>query len=123
MGNRAAIGFRANQFVDNTLFLYIHWAPADDLTLLLAEAVKHTSNRWDDPAYATRMAITHLIGDQYDSEHGYGLTINSVPDLDIPVIPVIYWGEQIVRLHDRDLRYIADSQDSFEAILRHANML
>jgi hypothetical protein len=46
-----------------------------------------------------------------------------VPDLDIPVIPVIYWGEQIVRLHDRDLRYIADSQDSFEAILRHANML
>lgn len=123
MGNRAAIGFRQNQFVENTLLLYIHWAPTDDLTLLVAEAVKHASNRWDDPSYATRMAVTHIVGNEYNSEFGYGLHINFVPDLDIPVIPIIYWAERFIRMHDRDLRYIANSQDSFEGILRNANML
>lgn len=122
MGNRAAIGFRDN-VSQCTLYLYLHWAPADDLELLLAEAIKHASNRWDDPAYATRMAICHIVGNEYDSEFGYGLTINRVPDLDIPHIPVIYWTEQFVRVFDKELQYIENSQESFEAILRHANML
>lgn len=52
--------------------LYSHWGETtwrSDLALALDKA----RPRWTDQSYAIRIVVSQLIGDQWDSETGYGL--------------------------------------------------
>ena len=52
--------------------LYSHWGETmwrEELALALRKATP----RWTDQNYAARIVVSQLIGDQWDSETGYGL--------------------------------------------------
>lgn len=98
------MGDRANfVFVDgagDTICLYGHWA-GHNMLGKLADAVIAARPRWNDESYATRIAISHLIGDQWNMETGWGLQVNSIGDNEHK-IAVINWKDQTFSLHEQD---------------------
>ena len=100
------MGDRANfVFVDekgDSIVLYGHWAGHNMLSNL-AEAVAKAQPRWSDTSYATRIAISQLIGDQWDMETGWGLQVNEISDNEHK-IPVVDFQQRIFSLHDEDHR-------------------
>lgn len=98
MGNRANF-----VFVDgagDAIVLYGHWA-GHQMLGKLADAVIAARSRWNDESYATRIAISQLVGDQWNMETGWGLQINSISDNEHK-IAVINWKEQSFSLHEED---------------------
>ena len=77
MGDRANFGFV--QPNGNTIVLYGHWA-GHQMLGRLADAVIAARPRWSDPAYATRIAISQIIGNDWSDETGYGLHVNEISD-------------------------------------------
>lgn len=81
MGDRITFVFAhsLNQSADDSVLrplavtcLYSHWGGASS-RVDLAEGIAHAQNRWSDTSYATRIAVSHIIGDQWGSETGFGL--------------------------------------------------
>ncbi len=68
MGDRANFGFV--QPNGNTIVLYGHWA-GHNMLAQLAEAVFKARPRWSDPAYATRITISQMINNDWNSETGW----------------------------------------------------
>lgn len=99
MGDRANFGFKDSS--GNTLFLYGHWAGYDMLNNL-AHAVLAAESRWSDPSYATRIAISNLVKDEWSQTTGWGLSINHILDNEHKV-PVINWEEKTFTLMEEDL--------------------
>ena len=58
-------------------------------------------SRWTDPAYATRIAISQLIGDQWNMETGWGLHVNEISDNEHK-IAIVDWEQQTFSLHEED---------------------
>ena len=98
MGDRANFVFV--QPSGDTIVLYGHWAGAGMLENL-AEAVAKAQPRWTDPSYATRIAISHMIGDSWGQETGWGLHINEIGDNEHK-IPVVNWLDSTFSLHAED---------------------
>lgn len=98
MGDRANFVFVQSN--GETVVLYGHWA-GDRMLYRLADAVIKARPRWSDESYATRIAISQLIGDQWDMETGWGLQVNAISDNEHR-IPVINWYEQTFSLHEED---------------------
>jgi hypothetical protein len=67
----------------------------------LADAVIAARPRWNDPAYATRIAISQIIGNQWDMETGFGLHVNEISDNEHKVA-IIDWEQQTFSLHEED---------------------
>ena len=99
MGDRANFGFKQSD--GNTIFLYGHWA-GHNMLANLAEAVSAAEPRWTDESYATRIATSHLVGEDYKATTGWGLSINRLLDNEHKV-PIINWGEQTFTLFEEDL--------------------
>lgn len=106
------MGDRANfVFVDenaNAIVLYGHWA-GHNMLANLAEAVAKARPRWSDPSYATRIAVSQMIGEQWAGELGWGLQVNSISDNEHK-IPVINWVDQTFSLHEEDSFYNKDNK-------------
>jgi len=98
MGDRANFVFV--QPSGDTIVLYGHWAGAGMLENL-AEAVAKAQARWTDPSYATRIAISNMIGDAWGQETGWGLQVNEISDNEHK-IPVVNWLECTFSLHAED---------------------
>jgi hypothetical protein len=96
MGDRANFGFKQSN--DETIVLYGHWAGYDMLAHL-AEAVETARPRWTDESYATRIVISHLVGENWHELTGWGLTVNNILDNEHK-IPVIDWRTQTFSLHE-----------------------
>jgi hypothetical protein len=73
MGDRAAFGFRA-EAGEPTIYLYSHWGGSTQAADL-ARALAAAEPRWNDASYATRIAVSQLIGSEWAEETGYGLTV------------------------------------------------
>ena len=67
----------------------------------LADAVIAARPRWNDPAYATRIAISHLVGNEWSNETGWGLHVNEIADNEHK-IPIIDFAQQTFTLHEED---------------------
>ena len=67
----------------------------------LADAVIAARPRWNDPAYATRIAISHLIGNEWSNETGWGLHVNEISDNEHK-IAIVDWNQQTFSLHEED---------------------
>ena len=106
MGDRANFGFV--QPNGNTIVLYGHWA-GHNMLAQLAEAVFKARPRWSDPSYATRIAISHMIGDGWSFETGWGLQVNQISDNEHK-IPVIDWEQATFSLHEEDSFYNLDNK-------------
>ena len=96
MGDRANFGFV--QPNGNTIVLYGHWAGYNMLGRL-ADAVIEARARWSDPSYATRIAISQLVGDQWTEETGWGLHVNEIGDNEHK-IAIVDWAQQTFSLHE-----------------------
>jgi len=97
MGDRANFGFR--QADGETIYLYGHWA-GHEMMARLADAIIAAQNRWHDESYATRIAISNLIADEWDQEYSWGIA-TYVGDNEHS-IPVVEWCTQRVILYSRD---------------------
>ena len=106
------MGDRANfVFVDekgDSIVLYGHWA-GHNMLRNLAEAVFKARGRWNDTSYATRIAISNLIGDQWNMETGWGLTVNEIMDNEHK-IPVVDFAQQTFSLHEEDSHHNTDNK-------------
>ena len=96
MGDRANFGFV--QPNGNTIVLYGHWAGYQMLGKL-ADAVIAARPRWNDSSYATRIAISQIVGDQWNAETGWGLYVNEIGDNEHK-IAIIDWDQQTFSLHE-----------------------
>jgi len=99
MGDRANFGFKDRK--GDTVFLYGHWAGFRMLENL-ADAVQAAEPRWTDETYATRIAISHLVGDEWKSETGWGISVNQLADNEHKV-PIINWSAKTFTLMEEDL--------------------
>lgn len=96
MGDRANFVFV--QPNGHSIVLYGHWAGYQMLQNLAEAAIK-AQNRWSDPAYATRIAISHMIGEGWAMETGWGLAVNEILDNEHK-IAVIDFQQQTFSLHE-----------------------
>ena len=57
-----------------------------------------SSPRWNDPSYATRIAISQIIGDNWNSEYGFGIYTGKeyVGDNEYSDVLVVNWKERNV---------------------------
>jgi hypothetical protein len=67
----------------------------------LADAVIAARPRWNDPAYATRIAISNIIGNDWNMETGFGLHVNEISDNEHK-IAIVDWEQQTFSLHEDD---------------------
>lgn len=98
MGDRANFGFVQSN--GNTIVLYGHWA-GHNMLGRLADAVIAARPRWSDESYATRIAISQLIGDQWNMETGWGLQVNAIGDNEHK-IAIVDFNQQTFSLHEED---------------------
>jgi hypothetical protein len=98
MGDRVNIGFRTEK--DDILYLYQHWGGYNHLKRL-AEALEAAGPRLSDPGYATRIVISRMIGDDWQSLTGHGLYINEVTGGEYHV-PVVDFYRGTVSLHEEN---------------------
>jgi hypothetical protein len=96
MGDRANFVFV--QPNGHSIVLYGHWAGYQMLQNLAEAAVK-AQNRWSDPSYATRIAISHMIGEGWAMETGWGLAVDEILDNEHK-IAVIDFQQQTFSLHE-----------------------
>lgn len=98
MGDRANFVFV--QPNGESIVLYGHWA-GHNMLHKLADAVLKAKPRWSDPSYATRIAVSQMVGDQWSMETGWGLQVNEIADNEHR-IPVIDFIQQTFSLHEED---------------------
>jgi len=96
VGDRANFGFKQSN--GNTIVVYGHWA-GNGMLDLLARAVQAAEPRWSDESYATRIAISNLIRDEWPSQTGWGITVNERSDNEHK-IPIINFSTKTFSLHE-----------------------
>ena len=106
MGDRANFGFVQSN--GETIVLYGHWAGYNMLGKL-ADAVIKARPRWNDESYATRIVISQLIGDQWNMETGWGLSVNQLQDNEHK-IAIVDFKQQTFSLHEEDERNNLDNK-------------
>ena len=98
MGDRANFVFVQDN--GETIVLYGHWAGYNMLEKL-ADAVAKAQPRWADSSYATRIAISQMVNEFWDSPTGWGLYVNEIGDNEHR-IPVVDWRGRTFSLHNED---------------------
>ena len=102
MGDRFVVGFRDTEETP-TVWLYSHWGGSDRVELI-ADAIGKARPRWNDPGYATRIAISRIVGDSWNEELGFGITAGGrdfyQPDYDD--VHVVTWSDRTVVVQTLD---------------------
>lgn len=105
MGDRSVTGFAEREGAP-VIYLYSHWGASSQVADL-QEAISAAENRWDDPDYATRIAVSHLVGDDWKSETGYGLSVGTYAAPDLPYVLIAYWeSREVVMVSDTPAREV-----------------
>lgn len=74
MGARTVFELQDN---NGSVFLYSHWG-GDDKIFDAANALAKSQPRWEDTTYGMRMFISQIIGNDWQSETGYGISAKNV---------------------------------------------
>lgn len=119
MGDRANFGFRDSK--EDIIFLYGHWA-GHRMLENLADAVQAAEPRWGDESYATRIAISRLVGDEWTSETGWGLSVNTLADNEHKV-PIIDWKNKTFTLMEEDLITEVFTMDLSKFVAKYSSQL
>ena len=119
MGDRANFGFRDSK--EDIIFLYGHWA-GHRMLENLADAVQAAEPRWNDESYATRIAISRLVGDEWTSETGWGLSVNTLADNEHKV-PIIDWKNKTFTLMEEDLMTEVFTMDLSRFVAKYSSQL
>lgn len=118
MGDRFVVGFKASQTAP-TIYLYSHWG-GDERHKTAAEAVEAARTRWQDPDYATRIAISYIVGNAWSDLGNYGISANSFCSPDYDDIAIINWETRKVELYRGEQHdYLTfEASIEFEALTR-----
>ena len=119
MGDRANFGFRDSK--ENIVFLYGHWA-GHRMLENLADAVQIAHPLWNDEAYATRITISQMIGDEWASETGWGISVNELADNEHKV-PIIDWKNKTFTLMEEDLQTVVFSTTLDAFVAKYSSQL
>jgi hypothetical protein len=119
MGDRANFGFKQSD--GNTIFLYGHWA-GHEMLANLAAAVSAAEPRWQDESYATRIAISNLIGEEWANETGWGLSVDRILDNEHK-IPVINWTAKTFTLYEEDLTTVVFSLSLADFVQKYSRLV
>jgi hypothetical protein len=94
MGDRAVIGFKEDKDAV-PVFLYSHWGGSDRYRDL-QRALTAAQPRWNDAAYATRIAISQIVENYWKDETGFGISAgeNSFCTPDYEDVPVVIWSDR-----------------------------
>lgn len=113
MGDRATFVIEQEKG-EAPLFLYGHYAGYEMMDSL-AKALSHAKVRIDmgDPNYSARMIVSHLVGDDWGSEYGWGLSTYFC-DAEHSV-PVVNLFDKTVRLlpHSWDTKFDINAKPKF----------
>lgn len=99
MGDRAVFGFKASKDAP-PVWLYSHWGGSSQRQDL-AQAITRAKPRWSDPDYATRIAMSTIIGDLWSQELNFGISAGesfAMPDYDY--VLVVVWDKCIVEMRE-----------------------
>lgn len=98
MGNRANFGIKIDE--KNVIFVYQHWAPTK-LFKQYANALKAALPRikFEDIPYSTRILISQIVGDDWNSETGYGISLNEILHNEHHIV-IVDLTTKIVHLYD-----------------------
>jgi hypothetical protein len=77
----ARVIFNLKQSDGLYISLYSHWGETTCLEDT-ARAIEKARPRWDDETYCARILISQLVGDEWDSELGFGLWVGNEPSTD-----------------------------------------
>jgi hypothetical protein len=117
MGDRAVIGFRADKEA-TPIFLYMHWGGSDRY-IDTQRALEAARSRWNDPAYATRIAISQFVQNYWMEETGFGISAGygsfCLPDYDDVIL--IDWAARAVLIVDVDDQTKVQMTTSFDSFL------
>ena len=96
MGDRAVIGFKADRDAI-PVFLYSHWGGSDRYSDT-QRAIEAARPRWNDPAYATRIAISQIVENYWAEETGFGISAghNSFCQPDYDDVILVDWDSKAV---------------------------
>lgn len=102
MGDRAVLGFRADKEA-TPIFLYSHWGGSDRYRDA-QRAIEAARPRWNQPDYATRIAVSQFVQNYWVEETGFGLSAGydsfCQPDYDDVIL--IDWASQTVHIVSAD---------------------
>jgi hypothetical protein len=102
MGDRYVVGFRDTKDTP-PVWLYSHWGGSDRLSEI-ANAIEKARPRWSDSSYATRIAISSIVGDSWGEETGFGISAGgrdfTYPDYDD--VHLVTWSDRTVVVQDID---------------------
>jgi hypothetical protein len=85
------------------VWLYSHWGE-ENWEVDLAKAIWEARSRWEDPSYATRIIISQLIGDQWESPTGFGIgAVAKASELNFwdPIVIVDMTGKIVREKYDK----------------------
>lgn len=97
MGDRFTFGVADRK--GDVLYLYSHWGGAtwdDDLKNAICKA----GVRANSPDYANRILISQLIGKHWESESGFGFSINEVLDTEYGYVPVVDFKRSTITFYE-----------------------
>ena len=63
----------------NAIHLYSHWG-GESKFADTQRALTNAQPRWTDPSYGSRIFVSQIIGDQWNSETGFGLAAGNDSD-------------------------------------------
>jgi len=85
MGDRANVRFITNRETD-PIYLYSHWG-GSGIPSRVVGALNKASERWNDPSYCCRIMVSQIIGDEWKSGTGWGLS-TAITDNDRDILEV-----------------------------------
>jgi hypothetical protein len=90
----ARVIFNIKQDEGNYICLYSHWG---EYTALedTARAIAKARPRWGDDSYCARIIISQLIGNEWESETGFGLWVSAEPCTDEAWVLIDLQGQTV----------------------------
>ena len=106
MTTSAVIHFWEDQKDEHPLGLYLH-ADGDTFASDLADALRVARDRWDDPEYATRMAVQRILEIRLINPEalGAGLFVGTEDRGQGNRTLNVNWGSKVVLTHDQRIPF------------------
>lgn len=99
MGARVNFAFKTEN--KNYVVLYSHWGGEDRFNLL-SNALEASRPRWNDNSYAIRIAISSIVGNNWNSETGFGIYVNEIGDYNYETF-VVDFENKTIGIHESGL--------------------
>jgi hypothetical protein len=109
MGDRANFGIKTSD--NDTIFIYLHWGGTDRHEIM-ANAISYAMTRDNDESYFTRILVSRIIAEDWNSETGSGMSINKLPASgDWDDIPIYSYIDKTISIYQQDWNGIGGVAD------------